>query len=53
MRTRSVIRTSGGGHMALLMAGYCPEYFKAVASFVPITNLEIWAEQNKNYAPSR
>ncbi len=42
---------SGGGHMALLMAGYCPEYFKAIASFVPITDLEKWAGQNKNYTP--
>ena len=42
---------SGGGHMALMMAGYCPRYFKAIASFVPITDLQKWAEQNPNYRP--
>lgn len=40
---------SGGGHMALLMAGFCPEYFKAVGAYVPITDLELWAEQNERY----
>lgn len=42
---------SGGGHMALLMAGVAPDLFRAVASFVPITNLAKWYEQNKKYAP--
>ena len=42
---------SGGGHMALMMAGYCPEYFKAIGAFVPICNLEKWAEENQNYRP--
>ena len=42
---------SGGGHMALLMAGIAPDLFRAVASFVPITNLAKWYEQNKKYAP--
>lgn len=41
---------SGGGHMALLMAGMCPEYFKAIGSYVPITDLEKWQIQNPNYA---
>ena len=40
---------SGGGHMALMMAGKCPERFKAIGAFVPITDLEKWAEQNSNY----
>ena len=40
---------SGGGHMSLLMAGFCPEYFKAIGAYVPITDLEKWASQNKNY----
>ncbi len=40
---------SGGGHMALLMAGFIPEYFKAIGAFVPITDLEKWAEQNEGY----
>lgn len=42
---------SGGGHMALMMAGFCPEYFKAIASFVPITDLNAWNEQNEKYSP--
>lgn len=42
---------SGGGHMALMMAGYIPEYFKAVGAFVPICDLEAWCVENKNYAP--
>ena len=42
---------SGGGHMALMMAGYCPEYFEAIASFVPITDLKKWAGQNAHYTP--
>ncbi len=40
---------SGGGHMALLMAGYCPGYFKAIAAYVPITDLEKWAGENSHY----
>ena len=42
---------SGGGHMALLMAGKCPEYFKAIGAYVPITDLTRWAEENTGYAP--
>ncbi len=42
---------SGGGHMALLMAGKCPEYFKAIGAYVPITDLSRWAEENTGYAP--
>lgn len=42
---------SGGGHMALMMAGYCPDLFTAVAAFVPITDLKKWAEQNAHYRP--
>ena len=40
---------SGGGHMSLLMAGFCQEYFKAIGAYVPITDLEKWTKQNKNY----
>lgn len=40
---------SGGGHMALLMAGKCPEYFKAIGAFVPITDLRAWVEESKTY----
>lgn len=42
---------SGGGHMALLMAGMCPEYFKAICAYVPITNLVDWVGENQGYAP--
>lgn len=44
-----LLGASGGGHMALLMAGYCPEYFKVIGSFVPITDLKKWAEQSEHY----
>ena len=37
--------------MALLMAGFIPEYFKAIGAYVPITDLSKWVEQNENYAP--
>ena len=40
---------SGGGHMALLMCGFCPAYFKAVGAFVPITDLKKWTEENEGY----
>lgn len=45
-----LIGMSGGGHMALMMAGYCPEYFKAVSAIVPICDLSLWHDQNKNYS---
>ena len=40
---------SGGGQMALLMAGLCPEYFRAIAAVVPITNLLKWHEESASY----
>ena len=42
---------SGGGHMALMMAGYCPTVFTAVGAFVPITDMKKWTEQNPGYRP--
>lgn len=42
---------SGGGMMSLLMCGFCPEYFKAVGAYVPITDLKKWAQQNETYRP--
>ena len=42
---------SGGGHMALMMAGRWPEYFEAIAASVPITDLKKWADYNHNYRP--
>lgn len=41
---------SGGGHMALLMAGMYPDCFKAIGAFVPITDLEKWSGENADYA---
>jgi len=40
---------SGGGHMALLMAGFCPEYFKVIGAYVPICDLEKWTRENDYY----
>lgn len=44
-----LLGASGGGHMALLMAGYRPEYFKGIGAFVGITDLKKWSEENLNY----
>lgn len=44
-----LLGASGGGHMSLLMAGFCPEYFRAIGAFVPITDLKKWSEQNPDY----
>lgn len=44
-----LLGASGGGHMALMMAGFCPEYFKAIGAFVPITDLVQWIGENENY----
>ena len=37
--------------MALMMAGFVPQMFEAIGAFVPICNLEDWAEENPNYRP--
>lgn len=44
-----LLGASGGGHMALLIAGMCPERFKAIGAFVPITDLVVWGQQNEYY----
>lgn len=44
-----LIGASGGGHMALMMAAVQPLLFKAIAAFVPITDLSKWVYENKNY----
>jgi len=41
-----LIGASGGGYMALMMAGYAPDLWNSVASFVPITNLAHWYYEN-------
>lgn len=42
---------SGGGHMALMMAGMIPEYFKAIGAYVPIADLRNWIKENEGYRP--
>ena len=42
---------SGGGHMALMLAGYRPDLWCSVASFCGITDLIAWHFQNPNYSP--
>ncbi len=44
-----LLGASGGGHMALMMAGFCPEIFKVIGAFVPITDLKKWTEQSPYY----
>ena len=46
-----LIGLSGGGHMALMVAANAPELFRAVASYVPITDLAAWCDENPNYRP--
>lgn len=41
-----LVGLSGGGHMAMLMAGFIPEYFRAVAPFVPISDIGMWLFQS-------
>lgn len=45
-----LLGASGGGHMALMMAGMCPERFRAIGAFVPITDLTKWERQNDHYS---
>ncbi len=44
---------SGGGHMALLMAGRHPELFAGVAAWVGVYDLPGWYRYNELYAPWR
>lgn len=46
-----LIGGSGGGHMALMMAAFAPERFRAVSSWCPITDLAAWHGQNAGYVP--
>jgi dipeptidyl aminopeptidase/acylaminoacyl peptidase len=43
---------SGGGHMSLLVAASAPVLWKGVSSWVPITDLAAWHEQQPEYAPN-
>lgn len=42
---------SGGGYMALMMAAAAPELFSAIGAYVPITDLNRWADENAKYRP--
>jgi dipeptidyl aminopeptidase/acylaminoacyl peptidase len=41
---------SGGGHMSLLVAASAPALWRGVSSWVPITDLCAWHDQNPDYA---
>lgn len=45
-----LIGGSGGGHMALMLAGFKPDVWRSVASFCPVTDLIKWHDENPNYA---
>jgi dipeptidyl aminopeptidase/acylaminoacyl peptidase len=47
-----VLGGSGGGHMALMMAGYAPERWFAVSSWCPITDVMLW-HQYQDDKPSQ
>ncbi len=47
-----VVGASGGGTMALLMAAYAPKAFRGVCSFVPITDVRQWYDENPSYRDS-
>ena len=40
---------SGGGHMALLLAGRHPEAWDAVSAWVPVTDLVAWHRDSERY----
>jgi len=41
---------SGGGHMALMLAARAPKLWTGVSSWVPITDLAAWHDENPHYA---
>lgn len=41
---------SGGGHMALMLAARAPQLWTGVSSWVPITDLAAWHDENPDYA---
>jgi pimeloyl-ACP methyl ester carboxylesterase len=48
-----LVGASGGGHMALIMAGRAPRLWAGVSAWVPITDLKAWHAEsiarNRNY----
>ncbi|HBE04151.1 MAG: hypothetical protein A2096_00980 [Spirochaetes bacterium GWF1_41_5] len=47
-----LVGASGGGHMALLMAGKHPHFWAAISAWCPISDLAKWYEQNPRYRES-
>ena len=45
-----IMGASGGGHIALMMAGKYPDVWAGVSAWVPITSLKEWWEQQNGYA---
>lgn len=48
IKKKFLLGLSGGGHMSFLMAGFCPEYFKAIGTYVPITDLKNCTKQKEH-----
>ena len=48
-----VVGFSGGGHMALQMAGQHPDRLAGVAAWVPVNDLNWWYGYNEQHAPWR
>lgn len=46
-----LLGVSGGGHMAMMMAGCRPKLWRSVAAFCGIADLESWHAENPGYAP--
>lgn len=44
-----LVGVSGGGHMAMMMAGRHPTYWRAVSAWVGIANLWQWRDENPDY----
>ena len=42
-----VVGSSGGGHMALVMAAHSPELWAGVSAWVPITDLAAWHAESR------
>ncbi|MCK5811561.1 MAG: DUF2920 family protein [Clostridiales bacterium] len=44
-----LVGSSGGGHMALLMAAYRPHLFSTIIANCSVTDLSRWRNENSNY----
>jgi pimeloyl-ACP methyl ester carboxylesterase len=45
-----LLGVSGGGHMAMMMAGYRPMLWRSVGAFCGIADLESWHRENPSYS---